>query len=72
MIEKTFQYHRPSPKGVEKIEQIREAFSVLLRTIHEISPANSRHKAECITHLETSAMFATKNIVFSDSESQVE
>ena len=71
LIEPTFEYHKPSQTGIKKIESIRLGFSNLLRELNAIMPNDSRHKSMCITHLETAAMFATKNVVFTDPESEV-
>ncbi len=67
-IEATFQYHKPTENGLEKIEQVRIAFSKLLRTLNKICPDSTRLKFIAITNLETAAMFMTKNIVFTDGD----
>lgn len=70
-IDKPFAYHKPSPAGQEKIDLIREAYSVVLRAIEATCP-QSRHKSVAITELETSAMWAIKAVVFNDSGSEVQ
>jgi hypothetical protein len=71
MIDKPFAYHKPSEDGKMKINQLREKYSILKRTIEVLCP-DSRHKAIAITELETSAMWAIKAVVFNDPQSQVE
>jgi hypothetical protein len=70
-IDKPFAYHKPSPKGMEKITALRAAFSMVKAVVEENCP-ESRQRSVAITELETSAMWAIKAVVFNDSESQVE
>lgn len=69
-IDKPYAYHKPSERGLYRINTLREAFSELQRVIEEQCPA-SRQKAVAITELETSAMWAIKAVVFNDPESEV-
>ncbi len=70
-MKKTYQYHRPSAAGVEKIAELRAAFSALHDLIEKLAPA-SRERAVALTELENSAMWAIKAVVFNDTESVVE
>jgi hypothetical protein len=70
-IDKPYAYHKPSPIGLDKINQLREAFSDLEQLIKATCP-ESRHKSVAITHLETTAMWAIKAVVFNDPQSEVE
>lgn len=70
-IDKPFAYHKPSPDGLDRINQLREAYSVVQRLIETTCP-QSRQKAVAITELETSAMWAIKAVVFNDPNSTVE
>jgi len=69
-IDKPFAYHKPSERGLYKINQIREAYSEVKQAIEERCP-ESRQRAVAITELETSAMWAIKAVVFNDPESEV-
>ncbi len=69
-MKKTFAFHKPSSQGIEKINQIREAFSALHDLIEEIAPS-SREKSVALTNLETTAMWAIKAVVFNDPDSEV-
>lgn len=71
MIDKPFAYHKPSEAGFLKISALREAFSIVKRTIEAECP-ESRHRSVAITELETSAMWAIKAVVFNDPKSEVE
>ena len=70
-IDKPYAYHKPSPEGMDKINQLREAYSIVQRIIDEVCP-QSRQKSVAITELETSAMWAIKAVVFNDPESVAE
>lgn len=67
---KTFAYHAPSSDGLEKISELREAYSRLHEVLDRVAP-HSREKAVALTELETSAMWAVKSVVFNDPESAV-
>lgn len=69
-IDKPFAYHKPSPIGMDRINNLREAYSTLLGVIQNECP-DSRHKSVAITELETSAMWAVKAVVFNDPNSEV-
>jgi len=69
-IDKPFAYHKPSPVGLEKINNLREQFSMTKRAIEEICP-ESRQRSVAITELETAAMWAIKAVVFNDPNSEV-
>lgn len=70
-IDKPYAYHKPSDKGLEKINQLREAFSDVAKMIELYCP-QSRQKSIAITELETAAMWAIKAVVFNDPESEVQ
>lgn len=67
---KTFAYHKPSADGLEKIRQLREAFSQLYDKIQQLAP-DSREKSVALTHLETTAMWAIKAVVCNDPQSEI-
>lgn len=69
-MKKTYAYHKPGASGVEKIAQLREAFSQLHDKIEELAP-NSRERSVALTNLETTAMWAIKAVVCNDPESEV-
>lgn len=71
MIDKPFAYHKPSPEGLNKINELRLAYSEMMRVIEANCP-NSRQKSVAITELETSAMWAIKAVVFNDPKSVAE
>jgi hypothetical protein len=71
MIEKTYNYHKPSPEGLEKIKTIREAYSTLHNVLKEYGTP-SRELAVAFTHLETSAMWGIKAVVCNDPASEVD
>ena len=68
---KTFAYHQPSPDGLDRIARLREAFSYVKRVMNE-ECSGSREASVAHTHLETTAMWAIKAVVFNDPESVVE
>lgn len=70
-MEKTFAYHQPSPEGLLRITQLRDAYSQLQRLILDVAPG-SRERAVALTELETSAMWAIKAVVFNDPDSNVQ
>lgn len=67
---KTFAYHKPSDDGLEKIQKLREAFSLVYEEITSTCP-DSRERSVALTNLETTAMWAVKAVVFNDSDSDV-
>lgn len=69
-MNKTYAYHKPSECGIDKIAQLRKAFSDLHDLIEELAPA-SREKSVAFTNLETTAMWAIKAVVCNDKESVV-
>jgi hypothetical protein len=71
MIDKPFAYHKPSATGLNKITELRLAFSEVKRIIEANCP-ESRQRSKAITELETTAMWAIKAVVFNDPESVVE
>lgn len=70
-IDKPYAYHKPSPTGLNKINELRAIFSEVERIIHANCP-DSRQKSIAITNLETTAMWAIKAVVFNDPNSEVE
>lgn len=68
---KTFAYHKPSQEGLDKITELRQAFSDLTEVIQSVCPY-SRERAVALTELETAAMWAVKSVVFNDPESEVQ
>jgi hypothetical protein len=70
-MKKTYAYHKPSESGIDKIAQLRKAFSDLDDLITALAP-NSREKSVALTNLETTAMWAIKAVVCNDPESQVQ
>lgn len=68
-MRKTYAYHSPAPKSLQKITEIREAFSKLQDLIESTAPV-SRERSVAITELETAAMWAIKSIVCNDPESK--
>ena len=70
MIDKPYAYHKPSDDGLNKINRLREHFSVGERLIREICP-ESRHRSVALTENETTAMWAIKAVVFNDPASEV-
>jgi hypothetical protein len=69
-MKKTYAYHKPSTAGLARIQQLRQAFSILHDLIEELAP-NSREKSVAFTNLETTAMWAIKAVVCNDPESEV-
>ena len=70
-IDKPYAYHKPSPDGLDKINQLRAHFSEGERLIREVCPA-SRHQSVALTQNETTAMWAIKAVVFNDPASEVD
>lgn len=71
MIDKPFAYHKPSSDGLQKINRVREAYSLVKRCIEDNCP-DSRQKSVALTELETSAMWAIKAVVFNDPDSVID
>ena len=69
-MRETYQYHKPSEEGLDKITKLRQAFSDLHDLIEMHAPS-SREKSVAITNLETAAMWAIKALVYNDPESEV-
>jgi len=69
-MKKTYAYHKPSSESLQKITQLREAFSRLHDEIERLAP-DSREKSVALTELETSAMWAIKAVVCNDPESEI-
>ena len=59
-----FKYMKPSDANIVKIEAIRDAYTVLWELL--LTMDRSREMSTAITHLETSAMWATKSLVFNE------
>lgn len=70
-MNKIFAYHSPSPESLEKINKLREAYSVIHSEIAMLTPL-SREKALAFTYLENSAMWAVKAIIINDESSKVQ
>lgn len=70
-MRKTYQYHKPSALGLEKIAQLRKAFSDLHDLVETLAPA-SRERSESFTTLEDAAMWSIKAVVCNDPESVVD
>ena len=70
-INKTYNYHKPSTAGLDKITKLRAKFSELHNLIEEIAP-HSRERSVAFTELETTAMWAIKAVVVNDPESVVD
>ncbi len=69
-IDKPFAYHKPSDTGLNKINELRLAFSEV-KAIIEANCPESRQRSVALTELETSAMWAIKAVVFNDPKSEV-
>lgn len=69
-MKKTYAYHKPSNDGLDKIRELREAFSALHDKIDALAPT-SREKSVALTNLETTAMWAIKAVVCNDPASEV-
>jgi len=59
-----FDYQKPSPENVERIEAVRAAYKVLHAHLKTLAP--SRELSIAVTKLEESAMWATKSLVFNE------
>lgn len=68
---KSYNHHKPSADGLDKIGRLRKAFSSLHDLIESLAPS-SRERSIALTELETSAMWAIKAVVVNDPESVVE
>ena len=69
-MNKVYQYHKPSDMGLEKITELRQAFSDLHNLIEELTP-KSREQSVALTQLETTAMWTMKAVTHTDPESEV-
>lgn len=70
-MKKTYQYHKPSAQGLDKITQLRKVFSDLHDLVESIAPV-SRERSIALTELESAAMWAIKSVVCNDTESVVQ
>lgn len=69
-IDKPYAYHKPSDDGLNKINRLREHFSLGEQLIRELCPP-SRQQSIAITNNEQTAMWAIKAVVFNDPQSEV-
>jgi hypothetical protein len=70
-MKKTYAYHKPSAKGIEKIALFRKAFSDFAELI-EKEVATTRETALALTNLEQASMWLNKAIILADPESTVD
>ena len=71
LIDKPYAYHKPSPDGLDAINQLRAHFSEGERLIKAIC-VDGRYRSLAITANEQTAMWAIKAVVFNDPASEVE
>lgn len=75
-IDKPYAYHKPSNEGLDKINRLREHFSLGERLIREIcvdaDGKPTRQQSIALTNNEQTAMWAIKAVVFNDPKSVVE
>lgn len=70
-MSKTFAYHKPSEKGLERLKKLRAKLSELEELLKgETQP--SREQSVALTQLETAGMWIIKAAVVNDPESKVE
>lgn len=69
-MNKSYQYHKPSAEGLEKVAKLREAFSTIDDIVQQLAPS-SRERSLAITNIEQAAMWAIKAVVVNDPESEV-
>lgn len=69
-MSKSYQYHKPSKDGLDKVAKLREAFSTIDDIVQDVAP-QSRERSLAITNLEQAAMWAIKAVVVNDPESEV-
>ncbi len=62
-----FGYFKPNESMLPKIQEVRDAYTILYKHILTLPP--SRERAVAITELETSAMWAIKGLVLNDPDS---
>jgi hypothetical protein len=62
-----FGYFKPSEEMLPKIQEVRDAYTVLHK--HILTLPASRERAVAITELETSSMWAIKGLVLNDAGS---
>jgi len=68
---KTYQHHKPSPEGIDKIAKLRRLYSDLDNAVKQLAP-DTRERSIELTNLEQSAMWAIKSVVIHDPLSEVE
>jgi hypothetical protein len=71
MPQKTYQYHKPSATGLDRISHLRKLYSDLHDACEALAP-KSRELSVGLTNLEQSAMWVIKAVVCNDPESVVE
>jgi hypothetical protein len=71
MIEKPYAYHKPSARGMEAVNRLREYFSQGERLMREVCP-QSRQLSVALTNHEQTAMWAIKSVVMNDPDSEVD
>jgi hypothetical protein len=62
-----FAHRVPTPEQIARVEQLRRAYLTLLQTIERLCPTG-RYRSIAVTDLESSCMFAIKEIVFEEKE----
>jgi hypothetical protein len=70
-IDKPYAYHKPSPAGLDRVNELRLIFSEVERVIRLNCP-ESRQRSLALTSNEQTAMWAIKAVVFNDPDSEVE
>jgi hypothetical protein len=70
-IDKPYAYHKPSPAGLDRVNELRLIFSEVERVIRLNCP-ESRQRSLALTNNEQTAMWAIKAVVFNDPDSEVE
>lgn len=69
-IRKTYAYHKPSPEGLAKIEELRALYTKMHDILEELCP-KSRELSKGLTELEDSCMWVIKSVVCNDPNSEV-
>lgn len=67
-----FAHYGLSPAAKERVDKLRLEYSRLHRLIVELTPRGSREQSLAVTNLETSAMWAIKDVCRNDPDSTVE
>lgn len=74
MSDNPFEYHKPNPEEIIRIEELREVFYRCLGRVQGLTRPGSvsgRYRADALKAMEEACMWATKSVVFERDNTDV-